>query len=72
MNKERAGFTKMGFSKPFSCCGHHYLCNMGKGNCVYADIDPETMKNCAAYLRHHKTKKVIDIKETEKGQMSLF
>jgi hypothetical protein len=49
-------FTKSGLSKPFTCCGHWNICEMGKkvDLCVYKEIDPETMINCRVYQKNHQ------------------
>ena len=46
-------YTNSGFSKPFGCCGHWKVCEMGKKpeQCHYKTRDPETMENCAVYCR---------------------
>lgn len=46
-------YTKTGFSKPFDCCGHWKVCEMGKkpDQCHYKTRDPETMENCSVYRR---------------------
>jgi len=50
-------FTKTGFFKPFSCCGHWVQCDMGKKGdlCFYKERDPETMVNCRSYQRNQKS-----------------
>ncbi|MDX8367704.1 hypothetical protein [Cytobacillus sp. IB215665] len=50
----RSGFTKSGFIKGFSACGHWSLCDMGRGTCYYSKSDPETMMYCGAYKLNHK------------------
>ena len=52
-------YTKIGFSKPFSCCGHWQICHMGKLDCHYKEIDPESMENCRCYQRFHNMESPI-------------
>ena len=47
--------TKKGFSKNgFGCCGHHKVCDMGRNRCVYEESDPEVLRLCLCYQRHHQ------------------
>jgi hypothetical protein len=52
-------YTNSGLSKPFSCCGHWDICDMGKKEefCLYREKDPETMLNCRSYQRNHQKDK---------------
>lgn len=67
MSEKKSGYTRLGFSKSFSCCGHHHICDMGRGPCIYRDIDPETMEGCAAY-RRNKDKPARSVKESDDSQ----
>ncbi|WP_163537240.1 hypothetical protein [Gracilibacillus sp. YIM 98692] len=70
MTKQRVGFTKMGFKKPFGCCGNFSICDMGRKahKCVYAQSDPETMKNCQAYQNQKSKEKPLLVKNKEAGK----
>jgi hypothetical protein len=77
----KTGVTQTGFSKSsFGCCARHFICEMGKKECFYQNIDPEVPKLCAAYRRNHgknvKSSKEEEWTETFKvgtdGQLSLF
>lgn len=79
---ERGGqFTKTGFSRRFGCCGHHRYCNLGKEVCFYAKTDPDVMKGCSAWRRHHgyghvpsspQPEPVIKKQAKKMEQMTLF
>lgn len=59
--RERAGFTKLGFTKAsFSCCGHFSFCNMGKGDCFWGTLDPEAKEYCNCYQRNRRIKSAND------------
>lgn len=47
-------YTKTGFSKNFGCCSHWKSCDMGKNSCIYETEDPETMRGCISWRRHHE------------------
>lgn len=89
MNRpSRAGYTKTGFSKAgFGCCGNHVICQMGKRQCHYEEIDPEVKDYCAAYARNRKQETIhvpsffivkkeeqaqTELNEDRDGQLSLF
>lgn len=57
--KMKAGFSESGFG----CCGHFTYCDMGKGNCFYAETDPAVKNYCAAYIRNHSTKPLTENQE---------
>jgi hypothetical protein len=51
------GTTKTGYSKNgFSCCGFHYICNLGRLECYHDKEDPEVKEYCSCYQRHHSKK----------------
>lgn len=54
MNQQRAGYTKGGFSKGFSCCSRWKECSMGKLNCALEYTDPEAKEYCSCYKRNHE------------------
>ncbi|UAL49817.1 hypothetical protein K7887_22115 (plasmid) [Sutcliffiella horikoshii] len=62
--KERTGFTKLGFAKGFSCCGHFTECNMGKSDCYWEEQDPEAKEYCTCYQRNQQKKSSDKIVET--------
>ncbi|OIJ11493.1 hypothetical protein BKP35_12175 [Anaerobacillus arseniciselenatis] len=56
MAEIKGNFTKLCFSKGgFSCCSFWIYCEIGKGNCYYADneIDSEAKEYCGCYKRYH-------------------
>lgn len=56
-NNLKSGFTKTGFSMSgFACCSRHSLCESGKKECYYKEIDPDVPSICAAYQREHTNK----------------
>lgn len=57
MNQQRAGYTKGGFSKGFSCCSRWKECSMGKLNCALEYTDPEAKEYCSCYKRNHEYRK---------------
>jgi hypothetical protein len=70
MSDRPSQLTKSGFKKPFGCCGHFAICQMGKAHyrCVYRESDPETMRNCTVYLNHYKKSSITESNK----QLSLF
>lgn len=86
-SKVKSGFTKTGFSRSFSCCSSFAFCDMGKGDCYFAEVDPEVQESCHAWVRNHKNRSrklqetIVDkptavveelFHEDEIGQLSLF
>ncbi|MGP4074232.1 hypothetical protein ACTWQB_17145 [Piscibacillus sp. B03] len=79
-----SNFTPTGFKKPFACCAHYHICDMGSQPCVYKEKDPITMENCIAYKRnnsrtkkqpkvdHHDVPENGIITQDADGQLSLF
>jgi hypothetical protein len=59
---QKTGYTKTGFSRnSFACCSRHFMCEMGKKECFYKDIDPEVPTLCAAYQRENFKKETTII-----------
>lgn len=80
--KNSSGFTKTGFTRSFSCCGHFDYCNMGTEDCYYCETDPNVQECCHAWVRNHhqkvivaentaKQESVINSKKKEFSQLSL-
>ena len=61
MNKGNLGYTALGFSKSgFSCCGNHYICQLGQLDCAIVKQDPEAKYYCHCYQRNHDSKLVTE------------
>lgn len=84
--KQKSSYSKTGFSSSFSCCSRYTFCQLGKGDCYYAEIDPEVKESCRAWVRHHlsdshvvcdKPKEIAvpfsdeDSKDIQKDQLQL-
>ena len=68
---KKTDYTNLGFSKTFSCCGHHTVCDFGKGACYYAEIAPEVQKSCRVWNRHHlKAEQIVEGKMETKTPIS--
>ncbi len=85
----KGNFTKTGFSKSgFSCCSHYAVCDMGRKDCFYEQMDPEVKTYCNCYQRNQSKDKDVDreknaisreevedeleVASFEEGQLSLF
>lgn len=81
-DSKNAGYSKLGFSPSFGCCSHFAICDMGRGDCVYAERDPAAMKGCRAWQRKHsipapnpkerREDRDKDTESVEMVQLSLF
>ncbi len=66
--RERSGFTKLGFSKSgFAACGHFTNCFMGKQECYWFlnGRDVEVRDYCHCYLNNHPKHKNPNYKEPQ-------
>jgi hypothetical protein len=72
MNQKRAGYTKGGFSKGFSCCSSWKQCSMGKLDCAIEHKDPEAKKHCSCYQRNHEQSHQTHLVEIKKNTAISF
>lgn len=71
----------------FSCCSRYALCDYGRKDCLYAEIDPTATERCRCYKQKRKeanrsitdsipkvesTVKTEEAEETNLEQLSLF